>query len=294
MSRISWRICYVTGKLAKLLTSNLNSKFDAVCYLQEPDDDMFFALKQLELNDPISFRREVEMLQKFNSTKHPHIVTFLASFTRLNKNYLIFPWATHDLRVYWEKVRPMPDAGDVDLVQWICHQAWMLVEAVSRIHLLDEEREIPEKERLYGRHGDLKPENILWYESRTGFGKLVIADMGLSKTHRFVSRTYVPHRVIATPRYRPPEADYQDGVMGRTFDIWTLGCTFLELLSWLHGGYEQLSEMFDSMMTPSIRGYDSEEYFEWVYVEDAEYYTIRVKEVVTEVSSPSINSSVLD
>lgn len=254
---------------------------------------MFFAFKQLVDNDPVSFRREVEMLRKFNSTKHPHIVTLLAAFTRLEKNYLIFPWATHDLRVYWEKVRPTPDARDVNLVQWICHQAWMLVEAVSCIHLLHEKGEIPEEERLYGRHGDLKPDNILWYESRTDFGKLVITDMGLSKIHRFVSRTYVPHKVIATPRYRPPEVDCEGGLMGRTFDIWTLGCIFLELLSWLHGGYAQLVQMTEKMMTPSIRGYDSEEYFEWVYVEDAEYYAIRVKNVVTEVSSLSINTSVL-
>ncbi|KAI0185424.1 kinase-like domain-containing protein [Xylaria flabelliformis] len=244
---------------------------------------MFFALKQFHENDPASFEREIKMLQRFNRTRHPHIVTLLAAYTHCGKNYLIFPWATHDLQMYWEKVRPTPDAGDVKLVRWICHQAWKLVQAISRIHELDEDAKIPEEERLYGRHGDLKPENILWYKSRQGFGKLVIADMGLSKTHRYHTKTYAPkQKVPATARYRPPELDYEDGLLGRAFDIWTLGCIFLEMMNWLHGGYAQLAEMEDKMTTRSIQGYDCNEYFEWVYVTDRRFSTVRVKEVVTE------------
>ncbi|KAI0546395.1 kinase-like domain-containing protein [Xylaria curta] len=262
------------------LCHNFRSAFDA---LDVPEEEMFFALKRFHENDPVSFEREVQMLRRFNRTKHSHIVTLLAAYTHCGNNYLIFPWATHDLQMYWEKVRPKPDAGDVKLVQWICHQAWMLVQAVSRIHKLGENEKIPEEERLYGRHGDLKPENILWYKSRQGFGKLVIADMGLSKTHRYQSKTYIlDKRIPATARYRPPELDYEGGLLGRTFDIWTLGCIFLEMLNWLHGGYEQLAKMEANMTTPSIRGYECNEYFEWVLVEDFGFYTVRVKEVVTE------------
>ncbi|KAI0860580.1 kinase-like domain-containing protein [Xylaria cubensis] len=262
------------------LCHNFRSAFRA---LDVPDEEMFFALKQFHENDPASFEREIKMLQRFNRTRHSHIVTLLAAYTHCGKNYLIFPWATHDLQMYWERVRPTPDAGDVKLVRWICHQAWKLVQAISRIHELDEDAKIPEEERLYGRHGDLKPENILWYKSRHGFGKLVIADMGLSKTHRYHTKTYAPkQKVPATARYRPPELDYEDGLLGRAFDIWTLGCIFLEMMNWLHGGYAQLAEMEDKMTTRSIQGYDCNEYFEWVYVTDRGFSTVRVKEVVTE------------
>ncbi|KAI0448676.1 kinase-like domain-containing protein [Xylaria acuta] len=262
------------------LCHNFHNVFDA---LGMPDEEMFFAVKQFHDNDPASFRREVEMLQRFNSAKHSHIVALLAAYTKDSKDYLIFPWATHDLHAYWKKVRPTPDAEDVELVRWICHQAWMLVEAVSRMHKLPEDQNRPEEKRLYGRHGDLKPENILWYKSREGFGKLVIADMGLSKVHRYESKTYIPgKKVSATPRYRPPEVEYEDGLMGRTFDIWTLGCMFLEMLGWLHGGYDQLTEMEEMITTPSIRGYDCNAYSEWVYVEDSRFYTVRVKKAVTE------------
>ncbi|KAI1741256.1 kinase-like domain-containing protein [Xylaria scruposa] len=262
------------------LCHNFCSALDA---LDVPEEEMYFALKRFHENDPASFEREIQMLRRFNRTKHSHIVTLLAAYTHCGENYLIFPWATHDLQMYWKKVRPTPDAGDVKLVQWICHQAWMLVQAVSRIHKLDEDEKIPEEERLYGRHGDLKPENILWYKSRHGLGKLVISDMGLSKTHRYQSKTYIPDKKVpATGRYRPPELDYEDGLLGRTFDIWTLGCIFLEMLNWLHGGYEQLAKMETKMTTPSIWGYECDAYSEWVYVKDLGFYTVRVKEVVTE------------
>ncbi|TRX93673.1 hypothetical protein FHL15_005349 [Xylaria flabelliformis] len=275
------------GMVSKISIHPLCHNFrSAFRELDVPDEEMFFALKQFHENDPASFEREIKMLQRFNRTRHPHIVTLLAAYTHCGQNYLIFPWATHDLQTYWEKVQPTPDTGDVELVRWICHQAWMLVQAVSRIHELDEDAKIPEEKRLYGRHGDLKPENILWYKSRQGFGKLVIADMGLSKTHRYHTKTYAPQqKVPATARYRPPELDYEEGLLGRTFDIWTLGCIFLEMMNWLHGGYVQLAEMEEKMTTPSIRGYDCNEYFEWVRVVDFGFYTVRVKEVVTEASS---------
>ncbi|KAI0539472.1 kinase-like domain-containing protein [Xylaria digitata] len=274
------------GSVSKVQIHPLCHSFnDAFKFAEGPDGEMYFALKELHNANSDSFRKEVEMLRRFHNTKHPHLVTLLASYTHQNRHYLIFPWATHDLRSYWEKEQPTPDSENVDLVQWICKQLWKLSDAVSHIHLLDEDTNVPEETRLYGRHGDLKSENILWYKSKTGFGNLVITDMGLSKTHRFESRTYVPqHQVIATRRYQPPEVEYENGKMGRTFDIWTLGCMFLEFLSWLHGGFKALQNMEDSMRASSIRRRtETNEYFEWVYVEEVEYYTVRVKKVVTKL-----------
>lgn len=226
------------------------------------------------------------MLQRFNKAKHPHVVKLLASFITEEDKFAIFPWAPHDLRMYWQNVRPKPDAGGAKLVQWISHQAQMLAEAIRNIHKLPQDSEDEEQE--YVRHGDLKPENILWYESGD-FGKLVIADLGLSKAHRFESRSYtIQKRVSVTPRYRPPEVVYKGGRMGRVFDIWALGCIFLEMISWLHGGYEKLVEMEKSITTQSIASVHTDEYYEWVYVKDADYYTIRVKEAVTKASSSPV------
>jgi serine/threonine protein kinase len=171
----------------------------------------------------------------------------------------------------------------------------MLVQAVKRIHDPRKNEGVLEAEPTYGRHGDLKAENILWFKGQSGHGKLVISDMGLSQVHRFMSRSNVTNgRVKRTPKYRPPECDYMNGKISRTFDIWTLGCMFLEMLTWLLGGYELLQEMESERMTWSIRsGYESDEYFEWVYVEDPGYYAIRVKEAVTRVSLHCVKHPVL-
>lgn len=246
---------------------------------------MYFAMKEFHKYDPPSFEREVDMLQRFHSTRHPHLVTLLAAFSYKEMNYLIFPWATHDLQMYWQKVRPNPEASDAKLVQWVCYQAWMLVEAVRCIHVPGEETNKPGEDPQFGRHGDLKADNILWYKSSEGFGKLVITDFGTAKTHTYTSKTYtIQNKASAAPRYRPPELEYAGGRMGRTFDIWTLGCLFFEFLTWLHGGYAGLKKMEANMMAPSIRGTQSDEYFEWVYVNDRKHYSIRVKEAVVEVS----------
>ncbi|KAI1123392.1 kinase-like domain-containing protein [Nemania abortiva] len=246
------------------------------------DERDVFALKQLHDNSDLdSFQREVEMLRRFNNPAHPHVVKLLASFRRDNGHFLIFPWASHDLWMYWKEFQPEPDPGNAELVQWICYQARMLVEAISRIHDIPLDSGAAEHE--YGRHGDLKPENILWYESQEGFGRLVIADLGLSKAHRFQSKSYsIRKPVRVTPRYRPPEAVYSGGRMGPVFDVWALGCMFLEMLSWLNGGYRQLEVLEDKITTPSLNGTDTDEYYEWVHVLDGNFYSIRVKKAATE------------
>lgn len=257
---------------------------------------MFFALKRSRKRKPDSFRKQVEMLQRFDSTKHPRIVKILATFTRCEENFLVFPWATHNLNMYW---RTASDTGNVELVRWICCQAWLLVEDISRIHDVPEDPEIPEHKRLYGRHGDLKPANILWYRSQEGFGKLLIADMGLSKTSRFESKFYYIgedeefDNPCFIPRYRPPEVDYSNDLMGRTFDIWALGCIFLEMLSWLHGGPTRLQDMEIDLLNSSSQddrhAHRSTAYYEWVYVRDVGFHIVRLKEIVTKVSLPGVD-----
>ncbi|KAJ8129998.1 hypothetical protein O1611_g3633 [Lasiodiplodia mahajangana] len=258
---------------------------DAVKPFKGSGDEIFFALKRFHDHDT-TFEREVKALRRFNEAGHPHIAPLLAAFTSKHGRFLIFPWATHDLRMYWEVVQPNPNPSDAGLVQWVCRQAGRLVQAVSKIHALPEDVGMHEQKDRCGRHGDLKPENILWYGSRPGCGKLVITDMGLSKLHRYISKSYTIHgKVIASPRYRPPELTYEGGHMGQQFDIWTLGCIFLEMMCWLHGGYKQLQEMEIMITGPSIRSAnaDTDEYYEWVEVESkgTKFYTVRVKEVVT-------------
>ncbi|KAI8626138.1 kinase-like domain-containing protein [Xylariaceae sp. FL1651] len=281
-----------SGEVSKIRMHPLCHEFpDLRNGLQGPDEEQFFAQKRFHTkseNDLEEFQREVKMLQKFNGKKHPNLVTMLAAYKHRGGQFLLFPWATCDLLNYWENIEPEPNNTDPTTVRWVSRQAWMLVEAVKCIHFPRENMETAEGDHRWGRHGDLKPENVLWFRGRSGRGTLVISDMGLSQEHRFMSRSNVPKNVKKTPKYRPPECDYEGGKISRTFDIWTLGCIFLEMLTWLSGGYILLQDMEESRTTSSIRGFASDEFFEWVEVEGVNFRTIRVKKAVTEVSSHNI------
>ncbi|RSL50760.1 hypothetical protein CEP53_008699 [Fusarium sp. AF-6] len=87
----------------------------------------------------------------------------------------------------------------------------------------------------YGRHGDIKPENILWFNDGTKGGTLKITDFVLTKFHTWDIRS--------SRCYRPPEVELGDGLIRPSYDIWSMGCLYLEFLAWLLGGCSLVSEM---------------------------------------------------
>jgi len=97
------------------------------------------------------------------------------------------------------------------------------------------------------RHGDLKPENILHSKDskdrNNPYGTLVIADVGVSKVHQ--QRTELRHdptnTKATTPCYEAPEAEFDRlNPRGRRYDMWSLGCVFMELAIWLLYGHKAI------------------------------------------------------
>jgi serine/threonine protein kinase len=116
----------------------------------------------------------------------------------------------------------------------------------------------------YGRHGDIKPENILWFlseEHPRGF--FVITDFGLSSINSEFSRSNIRNRDIAfSPRYRPPENDMDGGLVSRSYDIWTLGCLYLEMACWMLGGIKEIEQFELARMSPSSTGFTVSTFFD--------------------------------
>ncbi len=78
-------------------------------------------------------------------------------------------------------------------------------------------------------------------------GLLQIADLGLARFHREDSRSNTdPRHVGFSPTYRPPECDTLSSNISQAFDIWSLGCVYLEFTSWymlgFQGGIDQFAE----------------------------------------------------
>lgn len=243
-------------------------------------------MKRLRQKTFTKFKDEVDALRRFNGKIHPHLVTLLATFTQADYYHMIFPWAECDLDQYWED-HPDPYPGDIDLVRWLSRQCLGIVEAVSVIHNPSHLT----SEKKFGRHGDIKAENILWYKSRPDDpgdrGILVISDLGLTAINSVKSRSMQPNSGLKmTPSYRPPECDIKGGTISRDFDIWTLGCLYLELVCWLLRGNAGKEYFNQARTTPFIFGSRTNIYFD---IEERKHtapgiFVFKVKDVVSRVS----------
>ena len=255
-------------------------------------NDSLFALKKLhdkDYNDEAKFRNESEQLQRFNGLVHNHLVTLLATFTFRKQYYFLFPFADFALDQYWESKEPKPKI-DVNTVRWVSKQCSGIMAAIDTMH---EPQHLQGLDvRKFGRHGDIKPDNILWFNSSNDpRGILVISDMGLSAFNRETSRSNIPrYSIPKVPGYRPPECDVKGGTISRAYDIWTLGCLFLELLTWLLGGSDFLKEFEKERKSEYINGAVNNIFFALKKNKEQDGYVAQVKTEVTQVSShiPSI------
>ena len=236
-----------------------------------------------------SFENEIKQLNNFSGRLSPHLVTLLAAFEHKGGCYLLFPYASANLDRHWENASL--DVNDHASVLWLASQLSGLMGAVDIIH---------NPEHLVGksgRHGDIKPENVLCYKSDSdkGRGTLVLTDMGFTAVHRDVSRSNIPNEEIPnTPLYRPPECEAEGAKISRAFDVWTLGCLYLDLIIWLLWGYKGINEFSQSRMSTDLTGCKANIYYETMRVQEGQKtlgaelgsdnrYTISVKRAVAEV-----------
>jgi serine/threonine protein kinase len=114
--------------------------------------------------------------------------------------------------------------------------------------------------KQYGRHGDLNPGNILWFNDCDSgenvlSGTLKIADFGQAEFNSLKSRT-ARRDVANTLTYRPPECDRlvrnEQPIIRQRYDIWCLGCVFLEFVTWVLGGEELQEDFARERMTPDF------------------------------------------
>jgi len=212
---------------------------------QDPETPLqFFALKKY--SDIQRFQAEVNFANRIKKIRNDHLNKLLVSFTMSEQYCLVFPWAECDMDSYWSE--HAPETWDI---KWIAAQCRGLASALAVIHNDDESQvqaDMPRERRLYGRHGDIKPSNILWFKNHAKYkngGVLVLSDFEFGCFHRESSRSMIRDGGIPiTPRYKPPELAVEDGCVDRSLDIWCLGATFVELVTWRVRGYEAVHQTF--------------------------------------------------
>ncbi|KXH50385.1 serine/threonine protein kinase [Colletotrichum simmondsii] len=239
--------------------------YNYTCFLIPPQDRAkilrHFAVKQLHLETHEEYAREVELFERLGvGSRGPdpdHLIQLQLTYKYGQSYYLVFPWADGNLREFWSKTTANPDSKAETV--WFLSQCLGLVRALRRIHNLrtmskednyvavSNDPNVLLDNKHWGRHGDIKPENILWFkkyeESRRNF--LVISDFGLTRFNTADSRSKVAYDAVRgfSGSYRPPDVDLKRTISQR-YDIWSLGCVFLEFVSWFLVGHDRTQKDF--------------------------------------------------
>ncbi|RKL32493.1 hypothetical protein BFJ72_g10436 [Fusarium proliferatum] len=209
------------------------------------DPEPYVAVKEV-VNDE-AFKKEKENLELTQSLKHEHLIKLIATCQKGPVCYFIFPWADGgDLRDFWKGNDSQKRSQE--LILWSLRQMLGIASAINALHGKNT------------RHGDIKPQNILHFlkahddatiDSR---GRLILADVGVSKIHREITsmRQDPTNCQQSTVTYEAPEAqsDQREGkARARRYDMWSLGCMFLEFTVWLVFDYSTVRSFRKSRRT---------------------------------------------
>lgn len=221
----------------------------------------------------VAFRLEVKALMKIKPK--PNLVTAAAAFRYQNKYHLLSRWADGgDLANFWETQTPRQDHK---FICWLAQQCYGLADGLDGIHnsemavaeidaLQSEQAPTSPSEpshpdartdrQVHGRHGDIKPENILWFKqdpSEYELGVLRITDFGVTAFHSAQTTKVGAAGLPVTLTYAAPEYDMatDDAIISRPFDIWSLGCVYLEFIIWFLLGNPSVLEFAEERLKDS-------------------------------------------
>ncbi|KAL2824479.1 kinase-like domain-containing protein [Aspergillus cavernicola] len=214
------------------------------------------------------FEHERNVYGGLGPSSHPHLINLLFTYKQRSKHYFVFPSADGNLRDYWEKnprfvLRPR-------FLKWSLEQ---IVGIASGLAFFHEFTSPTTRMACYGRHGNIKAQNILWFRDRN---ILKIADLGVANVRGKGSRSNASaSNIVVSPTYSPPDVERKHSI-SRKWDIWGLGCLYLEFITYLVLGPNAIDEFSDKRCDGSN--------------EIREFYTDSFYSVDYETVKPSVGS----
>ena len=133
----------------------------------------------------------------------------------------------------------------------------------------------------------IKPENILVFSYEDKEVRFRLSDFSCARIADYIATksgnkdSYKTGRNPGTPTYRAPESD---GQTSRPYDMWSLGCVYLEVLVWFIEGYEKLKSFRKSREGPvQPGGLWDESFYHTIYkVTEPRKPVTELRESVTE------------
>jgi serine/threonine protein kinase len=254
------------------------------------DKQPLIAVKKLVVPDRREFLKEKFILIALRPQNHPHLIKLLASYRKKNLYHLIFPCADSNLRVFWRN--NATPKFDRETILWSIKQMLGTADGLYQIHRFEVQSDLYVQPNLltpgiggrlsvrageekYGRHGDIKAENFLWFKEEN---VLKITDFGLGRFHGRDSRSGIdPRKVVGTLTYEPPECTIGKPV-SRVYDIWSMGCLYLEFTTWLMKGNDRIEEFSNARGKPGAYSEVNDDNFFTVTNE----YQVEVREAVVQ------------
>ena len=181
------------------------------------------------------FETELYNLSMLKMLRHPNIVKLLAAYTIKGRHNLLFPKA--DGKTLASLLESSPPRHFRSLQQMILALSG-LSSAIRAMHIFD----YPDLEVLaIGCHHDLRPENILVHGE-----VFLITDFGLS-TFKDSNKPSDTSFKNVRGDYVAPECENLEDlsertVIGRSSDIWSLGCIMLEVITYVVGGTKGVTD----------------------------------------------------
>ncbi|KAJ4183440.1 hypothetical protein NW759_017083 [Fusarium solani] len=166
------------------------------------------------------------------------------------------PPADGNLKQFWGRRSANPE--DPTEVRWFIAQCSGIARGLRKIHHLSTQssqeavnagkaKQMILGAKEWSQHGDIKPENILWFEEYDGKqDHLVISGFGLNPFNNTNSRSKVQQNQILgySNTYRPPDLHLEGQSISQNYDVWSLGCVFLEFVSWFLLGHDETVSSF--------------------------------------------------
>lgn len=221
--------------------------------IDSQEENPWFAVKELTAKyNGEGFQKEVEAWRHCAGVRgHAHLIKLLAVWRQNHNWYLLQPWADGNLWDFWQQ-HSSPH-HDLHWARWIISQILGLAQALRQIH---RRRSNDFDAPLLGIHGDIKPENILWFKgnphvSNTA-GRLVICDFGFTSFHTKASISNAATEGNSTT-YKAPEFGETNRI-SRAYDMWSLGCVYLEFITWYLTGYSDVRHTFAKLRLSDDNG----------------------------------------